>query len=184
MQYTKGSIGRVFVLKFEDSDILLDKLSQFIKKERLKTAVMVFIGALKEGLLVTGPKKPVIPPEANEVNFMLLKHVPIDPTDDRYHITGGNGLAVMHIMKMNGVSVTIHFRSDPDDPKHMILFNPIYMPIHKRRQIVRSLKKSGMLSVDIADLLGVTKSVITSDIKQIEISQEDKEIGEAFDRIR
>lgn len=69
MKYTQGRIGRVFVLKFEESDILLDKLSQFIKKERLKAAVMVFIGALKEGLLVTGPKKPVIPPEANEVNF-------------------------------------------------------------------------------------------------------------------
>jgi predicted DNA-binding protein with PD1-like motif len=69
MRYTKGTIGRVFVLKFENNDILLDKLSQFVKKERLKAAVMVFIGALREGLLVTGPKKPVIPPKANEVNF-------------------------------------------------------------------------------------------------------------------
>jgi hypothetical protein len=69
MKYTKGGLGRVFVLKFENNDILLDKLSQFIKKERLKAAVMVFIGALREGLLITGPKKPVIPPKANEVNF-------------------------------------------------------------------------------------------------------------------
>ena len=69
MQYTKGTIGKVFVLKFENNDILLDKLSQFIKKERLKAAVMIFIGALREGLLVTGPKKPVIPPKANEVSF-------------------------------------------------------------------------------------------------------------------
>lgn len=69
MRYTKGTIGRVFVLKFENNDILLDQLSQFVKKERLKAAVMVFIGALREGLLVTGPKKPVIPPKANEVSF-------------------------------------------------------------------------------------------------------------------
>lgn len=69
MKYTKGSIGRIFVLKFENNDILLNELGQFIKKEHLKAAVMVFIGALREGLLVTGPKKPVIPPKPNEVNF-------------------------------------------------------------------------------------------------------------------
>ena len=41
----------------------------FAKREKLKTAVMVFIGALKRGDLVTGPKKPVIPPIPNTVNF-------------------------------------------------------------------------------------------------------------------
>jgi hypothetical protein len=69
MKYTQGKIGRVFVLKFEDKDILLDKLSGFIKKEGIKAATMVFIGALKEGDLVTGPKKPVIPPEPNKIVF-------------------------------------------------------------------------------------------------------------------
>ena len=69
MQYTKGQIGRIFVLKFEDDDILLDKLTQFAKKEHLRCATMIFIGALKKGDLVTGPKKPVIPPEPNKVNF-------------------------------------------------------------------------------------------------------------------
>lgn len=69
MQYTKASLGRIFLLKFEDDDILLDKLSGFVKKEKIKAATMVFIGALKKGLLVTGPKKPVIPPSPNEVNF-------------------------------------------------------------------------------------------------------------------
>ncbi|MDD5568300.1 MAG: DUF296 domain-containing protein [Candidatus Omnitrophica bacterium] len=69
MQYTQGSIGRIFLLKFEDDDILLDKLSEFLKKEKVKTAALVFIGALKKGDLVTGPRKPVIPPEPNQVYF-------------------------------------------------------------------------------------------------------------------
>lgn len=69
MNYTQGSLGRVFLLKFEDDDVLLDKLAGFVKKEKIRTAAMVFIGALKKGLLVTGPKKPVIPPEPNQVNF-------------------------------------------------------------------------------------------------------------------
>lgn len=69
MNYTQGSLGRVFLLKFEDDDVLLDKLAGFVKKEKIRAAAMVFIGALKKGLLVTGPKKPVIPPEPNQVNF-------------------------------------------------------------------------------------------------------------------
>lgn len=69
MKYTQGSIGRVFVLKFDDGDVVLEKLSAFVKKEKLKAATMVFIGALKKGTLVTGPKKPVIPPAPNKVAF-------------------------------------------------------------------------------------------------------------------
>jgi uncharacterized protein len=69
MKYTKGSIGRVFVLKFDDDDVLLDTLSEFIRKEAVKSATMVFIGALKKGTLACGPKKPVIPPKPNKVIF-------------------------------------------------------------------------------------------------------------------
>ncbi len=69
MKYTKGSIGRVFLLKFEDKDILIDKLGLFVKKERIKAATMIFIGALRKGDLVTGPKKPVIPPQPNKLTF-------------------------------------------------------------------------------------------------------------------
>ena len=69
MRYTEGSIGRIFVLKFDDGDVMLEKLAAFAKKERLKAAVMLFIGALKTGDLVTGPKKPVIPPVPNKVAF-------------------------------------------------------------------------------------------------------------------
>lgn len=59
----------MFLLKFDDDDILLDELSVFAKRERLKAATMIFIGALKKGDLVTGPKKPVIPPQPNKVCF-------------------------------------------------------------------------------------------------------------------
>lgn len=69
MKYTKGTIGRVFLLKFEDDDVLIDRLSAFARKERIKAATMIFIGALKKGDLVTGPKKPVIPPSPNTVTF-------------------------------------------------------------------------------------------------------------------
>jgi predicted DNA-binding protein with PD1-like motif len=69
MKYTKGEIGKIFVLKFDNNDIFLDELKKFAKKEKLKSAVFVFVGALRQGNIVTGPKKPVIPPEPNWVKF-------------------------------------------------------------------------------------------------------------------
>lgn len=67
--YTKGSIGRIFVLKFENDDIVLDELDRFARDEKLKAATFIFLGALKKGHIVTGPKKPVIPPEPNWKKF-------------------------------------------------------------------------------------------------------------------
>ena len=69
MKYTKGKIGRVFLLKFDNDDVLLDGIERLARIEKLKAAVFIFIGALRKGHIVTGPKKPVIPPEANWVNF-------------------------------------------------------------------------------------------------------------------
>lgn len=69
MHYNKGEVGRIFLLKFHDDDVLLDGITKLAKKEGIKAATLIFIGALKKGDLVTGPKKPVIPPEPNWVAF-------------------------------------------------------------------------------------------------------------------
>ena len=69
MEYTAGRIGRVFLIKFKDDDVLVDELDSFSRKEKIRAATIIFIGALKKGDLVTGPKKPVIPPEPNWVSF-------------------------------------------------------------------------------------------------------------------
>ncbi len=69
MKYTQGTIGRVFLIKFDNNDILLDKISELAIKERINAGTLIFLGALRKGNLVTGPKKPVIPPQPNEVNF-------------------------------------------------------------------------------------------------------------------
>jgi uncharacterized protein len=69
MQYAKGKLKRIFLLKFSDGDILLKELDKFSRKERIKSAAIVFLGALRSGKLVTGPRKPVIPPSPNWKNF-------------------------------------------------------------------------------------------------------------------
>jgi len=67
--YTKGSIGRIFLLKFKDDDIVLKELDRFARREKLKAATFIFLGALKKGHIVTGPKKPVVPPAPNWKEF-------------------------------------------------------------------------------------------------------------------
>ncbi len=69
MQYTKARLGRIFLLKFSDGDILIDILEKFCRKERLKSAAIVFLGALRSGKLATGPRKPIIPPQPNWTKF-------------------------------------------------------------------------------------------------------------------
>jgi len=97
MKYTKGSLGRVFLLKFEDDDALIDKLGSFAKKERIRAATMIFIGALKKGELVTGPRKPVIPPLPNKVNFkdgwevMGIGTIFVNAKGPQIHIHGSMG---------------------------------------------------------------------------------------------
>ena len=69
MKYSQGSIGRIFVLRFDNDDVLLDTLAKFSRKEKLQAATIIFIGALKSGDLVTGPKKCVVPPSPNKNLF-------------------------------------------------------------------------------------------------------------------
>ncbi|MDP3791785.1 MAG: DUF296 domain-containing protein [Candidatus Omnitrophota bacterium] len=69
MRYSKGSVGRIFLLKFDNDDIVLKEIDKFARHEKLKCATLIFLGALKEGHIVTGPKKPVIPPEPNWKKF-------------------------------------------------------------------------------------------------------------------
>jgi len=69
MKYTQGTIGRVFLVKFEDKDVLREKIEELVCKEKIKTATIIFLGALRGGTLIAGPKKAVIPPVPNSVLY-------------------------------------------------------------------------------------------------------------------
>lgn len=97
MEYTEGKIGRIFVLKFNNNDVLIDEIARFVKRTKLKTACMVFLGALRKGKIVTGPKKPVIPPDPNWVDFkdawevMGIGSVYTNKTGPQIHIHSSMG---------------------------------------------------------------------------------------------
>jgi predicted DNA-binding protein with PD1-like motif len=69
MQYTEGQLGRVFVVRIDDGEDMLISLHQFINDKSIQAGSILFLGALMNGRMVTGPEEPVIPPIPHFVMF-------------------------------------------------------------------------------------------------------------------
>lgn len=69
MKYAQGTFGRVFILKFDDKDDLLSEIKRLASKENVKVATIMLLGGMRSAGIVSGPKKPEIPPEPMWVNF-------------------------------------------------------------------------------------------------------------------
>ncbi len=63
MEYTKGTIGRVFTARVDHGDDLLDELEKLAKVEKIESAMLVLLGAVGKAKLVTGPKENSMPPD-------------------------------------------------------------------------------------------------------------------------
>jgi predicted DNA-binding protein with PD1-like motif len=69
MQYTEGQLGRVFVVRIDDGEDMLISLHQFVNDKCIQAGSILFLGALMNGRMVTGPEEPVIPPVPHFVMF-------------------------------------------------------------------------------------------------------------------
>ena len=69
MEYRQARLGRIFVLKFSHREDVKTTLDDFLKKEKIRCASFVFLGAFEKGRLVTGPRKAVVPPDPNYAAF-------------------------------------------------------------------------------------------------------------------
>ena len=56
MQYTEGQLGRVFVVRIDDGEDMIASLRQFIDEKAILAGSVIFLGALMEGKMVTGPR--------------------------------------------------------------------------------------------------------------------------------
>ncbi|HJH30937.1 MAG TPA: DUF296 domain-containing protein [Methanosarcinaceae archaeon] len=63
MEYTKGTIGRVFIARVDHGDDLLVELEKLAKIENIESAMFTLLGAVGEAKLVTGPKENIMPPD-------------------------------------------------------------------------------------------------------------------------
>nr|WP_321350611.1 PPC domain-containing DNA-binding protein [uncultured Methanoregula sp.] len=61
MQYTEGQLGRVFMVRIDDGEDMLESLHRFVREKSVHAGSILFLGALMNGRMVTGPEEPVIP---------------------------------------------------------------------------------------------------------------------------
>ena len=63
MQYTEAKLGRVFYLRVDNGEDLLEELENFITEKKIASGFIHLLGALREGSIVTGRKVTVLPPD-------------------------------------------------------------------------------------------------------------------------
>jgi predicted DNA-binding protein with PD1-like motif len=64
MNATEGNIGRVFVLRLEDGDVVPDCIERFAQEKGISVGQVVLVGGIGGGQIVVGPKDSVeMPPQ-------------------------------------------------------------------------------------------------------------------------
>ncbi len=63
MEYRTGSLGRVLTIRFDDGDDVLEGLQVIVRDEEIDNAWFQILGGVRHADVVTGPKKPVMPPD-------------------------------------------------------------------------------------------------------------------------
>lgn len=63
MQYQAGTAGRVFYVRLDDGEDLHEAIRDIAGREKIRCAWFQIFGGLKSAGVVTGPRKPVMPPD-------------------------------------------------------------------------------------------------------------------------
>lgn len=69
MKYTKATIGRTFLVRFEHGDDLLEKIKELVIKEDIVFSTIALLGAMSEGDVVCGPRELELPAKPTCVRF-------------------------------------------------------------------------------------------------------------------
>ncbi len=97
MQYRTGQVGRVFIIKFEDGDDLLDGIIKVAKDESVKAGFCYLLGGMRGAGMVCGPVEPVLPPEpawegfTNGREIMGIGSIFIKDGEPAIHLHGAVG---------------------------------------------------------------------------------------------
>lgn len=62
MKYQIGRTARVVVVRLEDHEDVLYSIVSIAKKENIRAGILYLIGGIREGSIVVGPEKDVMPP--------------------------------------------------------------------------------------------------------------------------
>jgi uncharacterized protein len=70
LQYSEGKLERVFMLRIDDGEDLIESILEFVQRKDLKSCIGLFIGALRDGKAVTGPESAILPPEQHFESYL------------------------------------------------------------------------------------------------------------------
>lgn len=59
MNYTQGTLGRVFVARLYDGESIYDAVHEIAQREGIASAAVLAVGGMRSGGVVTGPEDPV-----------------------------------------------------------------------------------------------------------------------------
>ncbi len=98
---TQGRIGRVFVLRLEDGDVVPDCIERFAAEQRIRVGQVVLLGGFGQGEVVAGPRtsnrSPVepllLPIDGVHETIGVGLIVPDDAGAPRLHVHGALGRA-------------------------------------------------------------------------------------------
>ncbi len=83
MKASEGRLGRVFVIRLEDGDVIPECIERFAQEKGVSTGHVILVGGIGEGQVVVGPRRSdARPPEP-----MLL------PVDGAHEVAGVGVLA-------------------------------------------------------------------------------------------
>ncbi len=99
MQVSECSLGRVFVMRIDDGEDILSAVKGLVREKGIASAMIHILGAVGEGLIVTGPETPVIPPvphfETAKGGWEVLGLGTVYPSEDgpriHMHVSVGRG---------------------------------------------------------------------------------------------
>jgi len=58
MDYTQGTLGRVFVARLHDGESVYDAVEEMARREHVSAAAVLAVGGMRRGKVVTGPESP------------------------------------------------------------------------------------------------------------------------------
>lgn len=63
MDWTQGTVGRVFFVRFDHGENIYAALTEFVRKQNIRTGVVQCMGAVHKVQCVAGPKEDTVPPK-------------------------------------------------------------------------------------------------------------------------
>jgi predicted DNA-binding protein with PD1-like motif len=154
MQYSEGRLGRVFVVRIDDGEDFLGVMHEFVRNKAVHTGTILFLGALRQGRMVTGPEEATLPPDPHYVMFEggweMVGIGTICPGDDgpviHYHASVGRaGYALTGCLREKAITyivaeaVVLEF-TGLDIRRQLDEKTQVILPVHKRDEA--TLKQS------------------------------------------